>query len=289
MMDISPYIDKRLDIQSQIKDFYDKFWPSNLPTIADLDVTRSHLKWIIPDKIWKRALDAGCGLGVCSVALSEMCENVVGLDISHHSLREAARLARDVNRTNTAFVQGSLMDVPYDDEAFDIILCWGVLMYVPSVARVFGELVRTLRKGGTLVIAVHRKTALAPLHDVIRRMCLRVPEPAKGPLIKTAALPIKIAAAVVGRQATRDDLPIEAKIDDFYFIPFKRFFSIAEIQRLFAGHGLSSEVLYEYTGRFKSSSSFIVRGTKQTMCSVFLYMLSNELLKVLLPQLSSYA
>lgn len=181
------------------------------------------------------------------------------------------------------------MDIPYDDETFDIILCWGVLMYVPSVGRVFGELVRTLRKGGTLVIAVHRKTTLAPLHDVIRRMCLRVPDPAKDPLINTAALPIKIAASVLGRRATRDDLPIEAKIEDFYFVPFKRFFSIAEIKRLFAGHGLSSEVLYEYTGRFKSASSFIVRGRKQAMCSVLVYMISRKLLQVSLEQLGSYA
>jgi hypothetical protein len=43
---------------------------------------------------------------------------------------------------------------------------------------------------------------------------------------------------------------------------FKRFFSLAEVEDLFGSYGLSSEVLYAYTGRFKSSSSFIVRGMK---------------------------
>jgi 2-polyprenyl-6-hydroxyphenyl methylase / 3-demethylubiquinone-9 3-methyltransferase len=249
-------------VETQVRRFYDTYWPSNLPSREDLQETHGHLQKIIPDKRYARALDAGCGLGVCSVALSTMSERVVGVDHSLGSLRAAVKLAAEVNSQNVAFIEGSLMDIPCDDETFDVILCWGVLMYVPSVERVFGELVRTLRPGGTLVVAVHRKTLLTPLHDGIRRLCLRIPESAKGPAIKAAALPIRVASAALGKRAARDDLSLEAKIDDFYFIPFKRFFSLAEVEGLFGSYGLSSEVIYAYTGRFKSSSSVIVRGMK---------------------------
>jgi 2-polyprenyl-6-hydroxyphenyl methylase/3-demethylubiquinone-9 3-methyltransferase len=254
--------ERKTDIEGQVNDFYDSFWPANLPSRDDLGETKRHLCRIIPRTGWEMVLDAGCGLGVCSVALSDMSAKVVGLDISQASLREAVKLMQITSKNNIEFVRGSLMDIPCADEAFDLILCWGVLMYVPSVERVFSELARTLRQGGTIVVAVHRKTTLTPLHDAIRRLCSRVPASAKGLIIKAMALPIKIAAAILWKRAARDDLSIEAKIDDFYFVPFKRFFSIAEVQRLFEHHGLSTETLYEYTGRFKSSSSFIMRGTK---------------------------
>jgi 2-polyprenyl-6-hydroxyphenyl methylase/3-demethylubiquinone-9 3-methyltransferase len=249
-------------VETQVRRFYDMYWPSNLPSKEDLQETYNHLQKIIPDRKYARALDAGCGLGVCSVALSAMSERVVGIDHSLGSLRAAVTLAAGLNRQNITFIEGSLMDIPCDDETFDLILCWGVLMYVPSVEWVFSELVRTLRPGGTLVLAVHRKTPLTPLHHGIRQLCLRIPEPAKGPVIKAAALSIKAVAAALGKRAARDDLSLEAKIDDFYFIPFKRFFSLAEVEDLFGSHGLSSEVIYAYTGRFKSSSSCIVRGMK---------------------------
>jgi 2-polyprenyl-6-hydroxyphenyl methylase/3-demethylubiquinone-9 3-methyltransferase len=256
------YAREQSKVETQVRQFYDTYWPSNLPSKEDLQETHSHLQKIMPDRRWENALDAGCGLGVCSVALSTMCEKFVGVDHRLGSLRATETLAAEVGRQNIAFIQGTLMDIPCDDEMFDVVLCWGVLMYVPSVQRVFGELIRTLRPGGTLILAVHRKTGLTPIHEGIRGLCLRIPELAKGPAIKAAALPIKIAAAVLGRRAARDDLSLEAKIDDFYFIPFKRFFSLPEVEDLFGSYGLSSEVPYAHTGRFKSSSSFIVRGMK---------------------------
>jgi 2-polyprenyl-6-hydroxyphenyl methylase / 3-demethylubiquinone-9 3-methyltransferase len=269
-MDNSLYTDNTLNIEAQVRRFYDTYWPSHLPSKDDLEETRRHLQKIIPEGQWRNALDAGSGLGVCSVVLAEMCDKVVGIDISHGSLTEATELGRKVGRDNISFVQGSLMDLPHDDETFDLILCWGVLMYVSSVERVFGELVRTLREGGTLVLAVHRKTSLTFLHHRIRRLCLRIPQAAKGTVIKAAALPIKLASTLLRRRVARDDLSIEAKIDDFYFIPFKRFLSIPEVERLFAGHGLTSEIIYEYTGRFKSSSSLVIRGMKQGSVSLVL-------------------
>jgi ubiquinone/menaquinone biosynthesis C-methylase UbiE len=289
-MDHFPYTNTTtttLNIEAQVRRFYDTYWPSHLPSKDDLEETHRHLQKIIPEGRWWNALDAGCGLGVCSVALGDMSDKVVGLDISHHSIAAAADLSRRVGRQNLSFVQGTLMDIPHPDDTFDLILCWGVLMYVPSVERVFSELVRTLRKGGTLVLAVHRKTSLTFLHDRIRRFCLRIPQPAKGPAIKMAALPIKVASALLRRRAARDDLSIEAKIDDFYFIPFKRFFSIPEIKHLMAEHGLSSQLLYEYTGRFKSSSSFMIRGMKQLMFAAMACAVAKQMGSVPLAQLSA--
>lgn len=261
-MDSRWTIERSSGIETHVKSFYDKYWPSHLPTKQDLEETRQHLYKIIPHKRWEKILDAGCGLGVCTVALSDIGVKVVGLDISPDSLRAAETLANKLGKQNIEFQEGNLMDLPYEAETFDLILCWGVLMSLPSAEKAFSELARCLRKDGTLVVAVLRKSPLTPVHDTIRRICFRLPRFARRVTIKVLALFTKTLATVLNRTPARDDLSFEAKVEDFYFVPFKRFFSVAEMRGLFEKHGMGSEVLLEYTGRFKSTSSFIVRGTR---------------------------
>ena len=45
-------------------------------------------------------------------------------------------------------------------------------------------------------------------------------------------------------------------------MPEKHFFTIEEMGRLFKARGLTYEVVCEQTGRFRSSSNFIVRGVR---------------------------
>jgi 2-polyprenyl-6-hydroxyphenyl methylase / 3-demethylubiquinone-9 3-methyltransferase len=267
--------DKNLTIITNVKGFYDNFWPANLPSREDLEETRKHLEKIIPNQGWDRVLDAGCGLGVCTVSLSDMGSQVVGVDISPESLQAAGRLVKQLGKENVEFREADLMELPFDDESFDLILCWGVLMYVPSAEKVFSELIRCLRKDGTLVVAVHRKSALTPLHDAIRRMCLRIPGFARGAAIKLMALSIKTFVAATSRRAVRDDLSFEAKVEDFYFVPFKRFFTIEEMQALFRRHEMSSEVVFEHTGRFKSTSNVVLRGAMLDTSIVIISYIEN--------------
>jgi 2-polyprenyl-6-hydroxyphenyl methylase/3-demethylubiquinone-9 3-methyltransferase len=252
--------DKSLAILTGIKGFYDSYWPANLPSREDLEETRKHLEKIIPNKRWEKVLDAGCGLGVCTVSLSDMGNRVVGVDISPESLQAAERLTKRLGKGNVEFREANLMELPFEDESFDLILCWGVLMYVPSAEKVFSELVRCLRKDGTLVAAVHRKSALTPLHNAIRHICLRIPGFARGATIKLMALSIKALVTAMNRRPVRDDLSFEAKVEDFYFVPFKRFFTTDEMQALFQKYKMSGEVVFEHTGRFKSTSNVILRG-----------------------------
>jgi ubiquinone/menaquinone biosynthesis C-methylase UbiE len=269
--------DKSLAIVTDVKGFYDNFWPTNLPSREDLEETRQHLEKIIPNKRWERILDAGCGLGVCTVSLRDMGNKVVGVDISPESLQAAERLANRLGKEDIEFLEANLMELPFEDESFDLILCWGVLMYVPSAEKVFSELVRCLRKDGTLVVAVHRKSALTPMHNAIRYVCLRIPKFARGAAIKLMALSIKTLVTALNRRPVRDDLSFEAKVEDFYFIPFKRFFTIDEMQALFQRHGMSSEVVFEHTGRFKSSSNVILRGAMLDTSIVIMGCMDNLL------------
>jgi ubiquinone/menaquinone biosynthesis C-methylase UbiE len=93
-------------------------------------------------------LDAGCGDGRYLAALAnELPARRAGVDISERIL-ETARA-----RVDADFRQASLEELPFEDGAFDLVLCSQVIEHVPDADRATKELARVLRPGGTLVIS----------------------------------------------------------------------------------------------------------------------------------------
>lgn len=95
-------------------------------------------------------LDAGCGTGLVGRSLRRagFSGTLTGVDVSVESLRVAAETgAYDV--TATADLQAAL---EFDDDAFDGLVCVGVMTYVPDVERCWREFARAVRGGGAVVV-----------------------------------------------------------------------------------------------------------------------------------------
>jgi predicted TPR repeat methyltransferase len=98
----------------------------------------------------RSVLDVGCGTGLVGQALrARGCEaRIVGLDISQASLRIAHRTdAYDL--LETADLQQPL-DV--EDDAYDVLVCAGVMTYLPHVEAAWREFARVVRSGGVVVV-----------------------------------------------------------------------------------------------------------------------------------------
>jgi ubiquinone/menaquinone biosynthesis C-methylase UbiE len=246
--------------EQRTKVFYDRYWPANVP---DHRRTREHVRAIVPPRRYRRALDGGSGSGVCSVALSEMSGQVVGVDIGMACARLSSELIQATGTTNAAFSQASLLRLPFPSGSFDLVFSWGVIHHTVDPIRALDELVRVLGGGGTLVLAVYLKTALTPVHELIRHICLRLPHMLRRPLIHSVAGAVR-AAEALGRtnNPRNDNANIAAQVEDWYFVPEKHFFSVEQMRRLFNERGLTFEVVYPQTGRFRSSSNFVVRGER---------------------------
>ena len=240
--------------------FYDTYWPQNVP---DYTKTREHVFSIVPQGRYKKALDGGCGTGVCSLALAEIADEVVGFDLSSGSLNTARKLAQKVGVSNLTFKQGSLLDIPFPNNSFDLVFSWGVIHHTTDPLRALDELVRILQPGGTLVLAVYLKTSLTFVHEGIRRVCLGIPRRMRKPILNGFARLVRLGERLGHTTNVRDDNPlIQSQVEDWYFVPEKHFFSIDEMRTHFEQRGLSFEVVCEQTGRFRSSSNFIVRGKR---------------------------
>jgi SAM-dependent methyltransferase len=97
-----------------------------------------------------RILDAGCGAGRHAAPLAAAGYGVVGLDGSHPLLRAARRAARGAR-----FVHGSYAALPFEDGAFEAVLCLGTALgYLGDAGdrAALREFRRVLAPGGRLVV-----------------------------------------------------------------------------------------------------------------------------------------
>jgi len=99
-----------------------------------------------------RVLDVGCGLGGSARYLATHFEaDVVGVDLTPEYVSLARRLSRMTGCDDrTTFHQGSALELPADDGAFDVVWLEHVQMNVSDKERLVRELARVLRAGGSL-------------------------------------------------------------------------------------------------------------------------------------------
>lgn len=96
-----------------------------------------------------KALDVGCGYGRMCDALVALGYSVTGVEPSERVLRMAA-----ARRPNLQWRVGSMPDLPFPDESFDLVCLFNVAraLHLMHVADVCGSLVRLVRRGGRLIV-----------------------------------------------------------------------------------------------------------------------------------------
>src|SRR5581483_8663672 len=95
-----------------------------------------------------RVLDAACGTGDLAIAdVNAGAGTVVGLDFAERMLERARR-----KRPELEWHQGDLLQLPFDDAAFDAATVGFGVRNVADLDRALRELRRVLRPGGRLAI-----------------------------------------------------------------------------------------------------------------------------------------
>lgn len=104
-----------------------------------------------------KVLDVGCGPGVMAQEIVDRGCTFFGVDPSQKMLEICRRqFATDARMQ---FLRGDATSLAFADEAFDAVLCMGVIDAVPDRRQAIREMLRVLRPGGTLVITFTNVTS----------------------------------------------------------------------------------------------------------------------------------
>jgi SAM-dependent methyltransferase len=113
-----------------------------------------------------RILDAGCGSGRNMVDFARHGE-VTGVELSPAS----AELAR--GRHVGEVVEGSVMEMPFAEDSFDLAVCLDVIEHLPDDRGALRELRRVVAPGAPLLVTVPAYQWLWSGHDEINHHCRR--------------------------------------------------------------------------------------------------------------------
>jgi ubiquinone/menaquinone biosynthesis C-methylase UbiE len=100
-----------------------------------------------------RILDAGCGLGgACRLLADEYGCDVTGIDITEDYIRTAEKLSALTGlQHQNHFVHGSVLNMPFDNNSFDVALTQHVQMNIADKKTFYAEVARVLKKGGRFI------------------------------------------------------------------------------------------------------------------------------------------
>ena len=121
----------------------------------------------------ERVLDIGCGTGVLARTAADRVGaegQVTGLDLNEGMLAVAQRLSPQLD-----WCQGDALALPFADASYDVVMSQFALMYFQDRIMALREMLRVLRPGGRLAIAVwgpyERATGYVILTEIVQRRC----------------------------------------------------------------------------------------------------------------------
>jgi SAM-dependent methyltransferase len=108
----------------------------------------------------KKVLDAACGTGYGSQMLKRAGARAVeGLDIDTVSIAYAVR---DYAGSGITFRQGNVLQLPYPDKTFDVVVSFETIEHVPNGADWLREAARVLKPGGLFIVSTPNREVSNP-------------------------------------------------------------------------------------------------------------------------------
>jgi SAM-dependent methyltransferase len=104
-------------------------------------------------------LEAGCGIATDGINFARAGARYVGLDLSSSAL-ELAHKRFEMEGETGRFVFGSVTDLPFADDSFDLVYSCGVIHHVEQTRAAVSEFHRVLRPGGHAIVMVYHRDSL---------------------------------------------------------------------------------------------------------------------------------
>jgi 2-polyprenyl-3-methyl-5-hydroxy-6-metoxy-1,4-benzoquinol methylase len=116
-------------------------------------------RWATQFAAGRRVLDAGCGVGYGAVILAQSgASEVIGIDIAPNVVATAAK----AKLPNLVFAPGDVTRLPYEDDHFDLVVCFEVIEHLAERDLALDEFRRVLRADGLLALSSPNRDIYPP-------------------------------------------------------------------------------------------------------------------------------
>lgn len=120
----------------------------------------------------QRILDVACGTGILTREVAVrvgVSGSVVGLDLNEGMLAVAKRKAPEIE-----WRRGRAEALPFDSNSFDAVVCQFGLMFFENRCAAIEEMVRVLRQGGHMAVAVWDSLENTPGYAAVTKLLKRL-------------------------------------------------------------------------------------------------------------------
>ena len=209
----------------------------------------------------KLILEAGCG-GIGSETrglLKQEPSFLCSLDLTHENLVAVRNKIGD--QLPVRFIRGSILTLPFEDAAFDVVFCKGVIQHLSDPFKGLAELTRVLKPGGKIFISVYSKGGLLSffslrLKGVFRRF-----------------VPLSVAKRIFS--VFFSDALLSGVLDHLY-VPFEYRFSKKELLDSYASLGLEQPEFVWHEVDFKRGINSVVNYSGRFSRFWFTYLNPNS-------------
>lgn len=98
----------------------------------------------------RKVLDAACGAGYGSYILASNAKQVIGIDISDETIDFANG---NFSRNNTEYITSSVLDMPFDDDSFELSIAFEIFEHIDKPVLFLNELKRVTKKKGKIILS----------------------------------------------------------------------------------------------------------------------------------------
>ena len=134
-----------------------------------------------------RVLDVACGTGIVARHAAERtgaAGAVVGLDLNEDMLK-VARSVSAATRPEIEWRQGSATELPFPDQAFDVVCCEQAIQFFSDPVKALGEMRRVMGPGARAAVSVCRPIEFAPAYAALAGLLERHVGPQAGGMMRS--------------------------------------------------------------------------------------------------------
>lgn len=150
---ILDFKDKYPDLtQEEINQYYELIADAPINKKRQTDLNAACIQYILDNVKGTKVLDAACGRGYMVEHLLAAGYETIGVDVAVSSEQEK----------KPEYIKGTLQNLPFEDEAFDTVLCTHALEHIREYRQAMQELVRVTHKRLIIVLPKQREYKYTP-------------------------------------------------------------------------------------------------------------------------------